>query len=225
MDDIFKILGAILVGLGGSSVIILGLSSWLGKIWAERIFQKEKHKYDIEFQNYMYNIDKEMQRLKTIDEKALYITKIQYEKEFEIYQNIWKALNECVRVTKNLYPKYEDSPTNEAELEEYNNKKYKAYVEKFNNFSNIISSNAPFYQESFYNNLISLRIKCNQFGDIFKTYVFDVKYSETFRMCRDLKISKEEWNEVYVTLPEEIDEMEYKLQNDIRQYLHKLRVE
>jgi hypothetical protein len=45
-DDIFKVITGATVSVGMASIIILGLSSWLGKIWASRILQEEKAKLD-----------------------------------------------------------------------------------------------------------------------------------------------------------------------------------
>lgn len=45
-DDTFKIVTAMLTSVGGASIIILGLSSWLGKVWANRILEKEKAELD-----------------------------------------------------------------------------------------------------------------------------------------------------------------------------------
>ncbi len=225
MDEIFKIMGAVIAGLGGSSVIILGLSGWLGRLWANRIFEKEKIKYEKDLEDYKKEINIEMQKLKTLDEKALYITKIQYEKEFEIYQNIWKSLVECIRASKNLYPIFQEVPSDEAELEEFNKNKYTTYVSAYNSFLEITTSYAPFYQEEFYNDLLELRKRCNEIGIIFKEYTFDVKYSLTYAMARDTKLDKEDRKKVYQTLPSEIDEYQNKLQKGIRDYLKKLRVE
>ena len=41
-EDTFKIVTAMLTSVGGAGVIIFGLSSWLGKVWANRILEKEK---------------------------------------------------------------------------------------------------------------------------------------------------------------------------------------
>jgi hypothetical protein len=43
--NIFKVTLAILVSLGGGGLIILALSNWLGKIWANRIMVKDRAEY------------------------------------------------------------------------------------------------------------------------------------------------------------------------------------
>ncbi len=44
INEIFKISGAIITSVGGAGIIILGFSSWFGKLWAERILQNEASK-------------------------------------------------------------------------------------------------------------------------------------------------------------------------------------
>ena len=45
-EDVFKIIVASLGAVGGATMIMFGLSSWLGKVWATRILQKEKAQLD-----------------------------------------------------------------------------------------------------------------------------------------------------------------------------------
>jgi hypothetical protein len=49
-EMIFEVAGAILLSLGTGGAIVLGLSSWLGKVWAERLMAKEtaKHNHELE---------------------------------------------------------------------------------------------------------------------------------------------------------------------------------
>ena len=42
-EEVFRISTAVLTSLGGGAVIIFAFSSWLGKVWAVRILEKEKH--------------------------------------------------------------------------------------------------------------------------------------------------------------------------------------
>ncbi|MFW1157233.1 hypothetical protein ACEV7T_06605 [Vibrio parahaemolyticus] len=42
LEDIFKISAAIVTSLGGASIIVIAASSWLAKVWANRILEKEK---------------------------------------------------------------------------------------------------------------------------------------------------------------------------------------
>lgn len=45
-EEMLKIASLILVSFGGGAAIVVGLSSWLGGIWAGRILQTEKAHLD-----------------------------------------------------------------------------------------------------------------------------------------------------------------------------------
>ena len=42
LSEIFSIAGAALLSVGGAGAVLLALSSWLGKVWASRILEREK---------------------------------------------------------------------------------------------------------------------------------------------------------------------------------------
>lgn len=46
MDEIFKVAAAIIASIGGAGVIIFGLSSYLGRVWSERLMRKERHRFE-----------------------------------------------------------------------------------------------------------------------------------------------------------------------------------
>lgn len=49
-DDIAKIAGLIFASFGGGAVIVIGLASWLGSLWANRVLQGEQAKFDIQLE-------------------------------------------------------------------------------------------------------------------------------------------------------------------------------
>lgn len=44
--DALNIVVAGVVSIGGGGAIVLGLSSWLGKVWADRLMESEKATHD-----------------------------------------------------------------------------------------------------------------------------------------------------------------------------------
>jgi hypothetical protein len=42
MADIFSVATAVLASLGGAGLLLIALSSWLGKVWASRILERER---------------------------------------------------------------------------------------------------------------------------------------------------------------------------------------
>ncbi|MGU8548609.1 hypothetical protein ACV3QO_04835 [Clostridium perfringens] len=235
MEKFWDYLSVSLISSGIGATVILGLSRWLGGVWSNRILEDEKQKNRKELEeikkDFLKEIEglkcefqKEINKLSSINETATYISKTQYDKEFLIYQEIWGKLHECIIYSTKLYPTFENAPTDEEELEKYNNKKYSDFVERFNDYSMTIDKFAPFYKEDFYNEFINIRNDCLRIGTIFRTYTFDVKYSDTFAMCRDSVITSEERKEVYLIIPDRLHENKKKLQKEIREYLLQLKV-
>ncbi len=228
MQNVWEIVSSIILAFGGSSVIILGMSNWLGKVWASRILEKEKTNLTKELEDYKLTINKQLEEYKNHlllnGEKALHVSKVQYDKEFEIYRIIWEKLIECKSNTIELYPVLEDVPTDKEELEEFNKNKWKKFSEGYNDFSKAIDMYAPFYRQDFYNTFVEFRHLCDEQGDIFKTYAFDVKYSQSYAMARDSKITTEERKRVYTEIPAQLKQIISKLQIDIREYLMSLQI-
>lgn len=51
LDEIISIVLTALLSLGGGGLIVLGLSNWLGKVWATRLMQKESQKHAEDLEN------------------------------------------------------------------------------------------------------------------------------------------------------------------------------
>ena len=72
LSDLTKIVVSILAALGGGAAIIAGFSSWLGKIWAARLMEKEKARHQ-----------KDLEEFKTEAMRYLEKEKAQYQEKLE----------------------------------------------------------------------------------------------------------------------------------------------
>lgn len=95
LNDIVKLLAAILVSLGGGSLIILGFSSWLGKLWANRLMAKESAKHAQELE--------ELRNKLTQDTESY---KIKLKKSEFIFQREYEAASEFVALIRSLLPAF-----------------------------------------------------------------------------------------------------------------------
>ena len=224
MKEAFELASAIIIGLGGGGAIVFKFSEWLGNIWASRMFENERAKHEKDIEQLKLEINKELERINAINDKALHISKSQYDNEYRIYQEIWGRMYECILLSKNLYPIHENKLTDPEKEEERKMEKYSKYVDAFNEYSKTIDKYAPFYREDFYDIFINIRRICSDVGSLFKMNEFEVKYSETFALCRDEYISPEERRWVYIDFPKEVEEIRTKLQKDIREYLLSLQL-
>lgn len=95
-DEVFKIAAAILTSVGGAAVIIMALSSWLGKVWANRILEKDKLKYTSE-------LEKIKVKLQNESEKRQLVFSLYFEGQFKLYNDLWLALSELENEVDKLW--------------------------------------------------------------------------------------------------------------------------
>lgn len=55
MNDIIT---GIIAGVGGGGVIVLGLSKWIGEMWADRFIQNKKAEIDLELESYRVKLQR-----------------------------------------------------------------------------------------------------------------------------------------------------------------------
>lgn len=87
IEDVFAVSAAILSSLGGSALIVAAFSSWLGKVWANRILETDKLKYASEIEAIKSELYRETERQKITF--SLY-----FEGQFRLYNELWLALSE-----------------------------------------------------------------------------------------------------------------------------------
>ncbi len=59
-SEIWSISAAVLTSIGGGGVLVLFMSSWLGKVWANRILEGDKAKYQKEFAELKAELDRRL---------------------------------------------------------------------------------------------------------------------------------------------------------------------
>lgn len=94
MKLIFEIVAAVLISFGGASVIILGLASWLGKVWANKILEQDKARYKREIEELKNNFNKELEYYKTQLDLAKSALSRYSENQFNLYNKLWISLCE-----------------------------------------------------------------------------------------------------------------------------------
>jgi hypothetical protein len=47
LQEVLAVASTVLLSLGGAGAIILGLSSWLGRVWAEKILQNARYEHEL----------------------------------------------------------------------------------------------------------------------------------------------------------------------------------
>jgi len=83
--DAFEIAQAVLLSMGGGSLIVFTLSSFLGKVWAKRILQSEKQEHDKELSKYKAQLD-----------LLLHKDSLNYQQKLDLYKVVSNPLIELV---------------------------------------------------------------------------------------------------------------------------------
>lgn len=139
------------IGLvGGIGVVVTGLSGWLGKVWADRIMQKEiaEHKNELEKIKKMYT--KEIEKYK-IDLEISKSKLHRYNKfQFRIYNNLWKELYKMKSLSDDLWANA-------------NNQNLLKFTSQLNKVKEKIHMNALLIEENNYKKLISIIDKFNNY--------------------------------------------------------------
>ena len=78
MQNIINTVATIIVSMGGMGIIVLGLSRYIGGIIANQIGDRYKNKLGKDLEEYRSKINERLNKLDKIEEKALYISKVNY---------------------------------------------------------------------------------------------------------------------------------------------------
>lgn len=133
MDSVWK---TVLASVGGAGAIIAGIVALCGNIIAKRLEKRYSHK-----------LDTELEAIKSNLEQKRYISKIRFDKEFEVYIELSDRMAACVEecgiavaVKRGMYGHEPEK------IEQF----YEEFTEKHNNFSCYLRRVAPFLNESMY---------------------------------------------------------------------------
>ncbi len=93
LSDILAISGSIIASIGGGAAIVFGFSSWLGKVWANRLMEKEKNEHS-----------RELESLKNTFLRETESYKIRLKKSELIFEKQFEAASELVALHRSFMP-------------------------------------------------------------------------------------------------------------------------
>ena len=200
-QTVIGILGS--VGIGGA--VVAALSSWLGKVWANRLMAEEKAKYE-----------KELERLSKHLERKNYVSKVRFDAEFAIYRELSKTLVIMEQNASLLFPEsglFFGPQDTQAQKELYQ-KNYQAAFNAYIAFSHCLASNCAFISEKIFQDFESIRKKvCHQVNFYPMLFLWDNKPA----------IAQENEEKCW-RYTAEIYKEQQALQNKLREYLKTLDV-
>ncbi len=153
-NEILKIVAGILVSLGGGGAIILGLSKFIGEMFAKRYEEKIKANFQKELSQYQTQLD------------ILKQTTLRYsDRQFELYSVLWSSLHDLKITADQLWL-------------EANSRNFKEFVSQLKKTSTEIEKASLFIEDSHFEELTEI---INQFGQYQIGKEFLIEYRRSNR--------------------------------------------
>ncbi|WP_148282299.1 hypothetical protein [Corallococcus coralloides] len=164
--ELWNLVSAVLLSVGGAGALIFGLSSWLGKVWANRILEREK----LAIQRELHTLQAESSlRLHELKERTDVLIKnieaehsrkhrvhnLQFAKEFELYTLIWKALHDLKLKIWALQPVGRPSEPLEK-LKETRLRCVQEFAKAWRIVEQTVNENQPFFPKEVYEKIHAL---------------------------------------------------------------------
>jgi hypothetical protein len=89
---VFQLTTAIIASLGGGGAIVVALSSFLGKLWAKRALEEEKHRYAEMLQTAKSELDKAASRYQAQLDALGHIHTLRTDEEFMRLGKLWRHM-------------------------------------------------------------------------------------------------------------------------------------
>lgn len=149
-SEYLKLFGAVLTSVGGATVVIIGLSKWFGDFLSKRLLDNYNNKHKSDLEGIKIKYQGELEKTKTELEKA----KSQFirysEKQFDLYNDLWKVL---------LYTKHQADELWASAIPE----KIPAFGEQIKLTRDAIDDNLLLIEEEHYEKLLELITQFDQF--------------------------------------------------------------
>jgi hypothetical protein len=145
-----NLLAALVVSMGGAAVIIIALAKFFGDFLAKKLLgtYKNRHEKDLEALKNSYQENLESTKAQLEKTKSLFFR--YSEKQFDLYNNLWKVLLYTKNAADSLW-------------EEADPKKIPSFSEQIRLTQNAINDNMLLIEEDHYNSLCILIKKFEQF--------------------------------------------------------------
>lgn len=217
--DIFALFGKIVASVGGAGLIIIGLSSWIGKIWADKLMETQRKQNQKEIEKFKSELHKELELLKAKNEKMNYITKTQFDAEFKMYQELSEACFLMFLDNSLLFHRGIDYlPREEEECKKIFEERYKAARGSLIVYQNMLYKYAPFISIKLYELFEQLRTLANRQVQWYPDFVLGRLEPDVVKELMDEK-------KACLQRTKDIEDLHKKLIEELREYLQSLKVQ
>ncbi|MGG1638734.1 hypothetical protein [Paenibacillus sp. NRS-1760] len=142
-QEVLNTITAVITSIGGASLVIVGISSWLGKVWANRILEKDRLRYTKTLEEIRLGYSKDLEEKKAELEKSNTLFFRYSEHQFNLYTDLYRSLYDLKVAADYLW-----------EIAEFN--RLRDFSEQLNNTMTIVNKSILLIEDDHYIQLTSL---------------------------------------------------------------------
>jgi hypothetical protein len=176
---------------GIAYAIVCALSAWLGGLWAGRIARREAASLESQIAQLRDDIEREQKKLAGEIEKSIHVHRVQFEKEFAIYQEVMSSAEELRVAFFTLRRDLQPALDRPEDREKYFTPLREAFTKKFYVLQNAIYRNRPFFAPAVYqrcDKLLDLLTRELIHQDFFPLHGKDIPLTEVDRMKKETRV-------------------------------------
>lgn len=188
----------------------------LWTIWVNRIKEGQRAEFEKNIEKYKLDLAKELEALKTKNQNTNYITKVQFDAEFKMYQELSAASYNMVMEMSNLFPKNKLILKDIQTSFKNNIKIFKNSIESNLLFQDLLFKYAAFISKDLYEQFDNLRLQCKNQTDMFYKVHFEKDKNKRQQFIKD---STQNWEQTPKILIRQMD-----IISNLRNHLQSLKV-
>jgi hypothetical protein len=138
MDQIWKTVLAIVGSVGGAGIIIAIVGKWLAQLIADRMIQSKQRQIDVELAQMRNRFELELEQYRTKAAEYTYVSQLQFETEFKVYQSLFFILHDFSVSTCELFPVFDEYPADPEKAKKFFTDRYDRFCPAYNRFSAVL---------------------------------------------------------------------------------------
>ena len=163
--------------------------------------------------------DKKLEIYKSKLDSKNYVSKVRFDAEFLLYRELMVSCRNMINDVYFVYPIFTYVPADEEAREKYEQDVYNNATKSYNDFSTLITGNAPFIPKDFYDKFIEIVKLCRQNLNTFRD-----RYNVFMRSWWNGSMEKQDAESEAYKRTGDINKMFETLVDEIRDYLFSLEV-
>ena len=168
-------------------------------------------------EKYTLKLNKELESFKAEIQRKNYVSKVRFDKEFEIYQELLEKVLSMTEANYKLFPLLDKLPNDEEKRKEIYDRRYKTAINSYNIACKSIKANSAFINERFYNLFTELAKLCLNQIDDYEDFFVSPDFEHN-RIMRDFDFGKQS------IIADNIINKSQFIVSELRKYLQSLDV-